>query len=73
MPGLMAVGRFDDSEHGGAPFKENPAAASLYSPSAAGPVSKLSSVYARRSQSYVAELQAHVSSNSPQGKDLDAV
>ncbi len=73
LPGLMAVGRFDDSERGGVPFRETDAASCLYSASTQGPVSKLSSVYARRSMSYVAELQAHSTSPVPPEKPVDVV
>ena len=73
LPGKLAVGRFDDTEHGGAPFKEMPTTDGWQTPSVQGPVSKLSSVYGRRSMTYGRPSLAHVSSSLAASKHLDAV
>ncbi|KAK9830724.1 hypothetical protein WJX74_004188 [Apatococcus lobatus] len=73
LPGKLAVGRFDDTEHGGAPFKEMPTTDGWQAPSMQGPVSKLSSVYGRRSMTYSMNSLPHVSSSLAATKEADVV
>ena len=73
LPGKLAVGRFDDTEHGGAPFKEMPTTDGWQKPSLQGPVSKLSSAYGLRSMAHGPNPMSHVSSSFAAAKTSNAV